>query len=64
MINIITSPKNIDDIISIINTGADKEWYTNTKEVTKSELEVKLMKYDKEEEFLIALKQLQRNLTN
>ena len=37
---------------------------TNTKEVTKSELEVKLMKYDKEEEFLIALKQLQRNLTN
>jgi hypothetical protein len=37
---------------------------TNTKEVTKSDLEVKLMKYDKEEEFLIALKQLQRNLTN
>jgi len=33
-------------------------------ENTKSELQVKLMNYDKEEEFLIALKQLQRNLSN
>lgn len=37
---------------------------TNNIEPTKSDLEVKLMKYDKEEEFLIALKQLQRNLSN
>ena len=33
-------------------------------EQTKSELQVKLMNYDKEEEFLIALKQLQQNLIN
>ena len=26
--------KNIDDVIAIINTGTDKEWYTFTKEIT------------------------------
>ena len=36
---------------------------TNYKEVT-NKLNVKLMSYDKEEEFLIALKQLQQNLLN
>lgn len=28
------SNKDIDDVIAIINTGSDKEWYTFTKEVT------------------------------
>ena len=34
------------------------------KEETKSELQVRLMSYDKEEAFLTALKQLQQNLSN
>ena len=34
------------------------------KEDIKSSLQVKLMNYDKEEEFLTALKQLQQNLIN
>lgn len=42
--------------ISLDNTGKIEQ--------TKSELQVKLMNYDKEEEFLIALKQLQKNLSN
>jgi len=36
----------------------------NTNTIKKSDLQVKLMNYDKEEEFLIALKQLQKNLSN
>lgn len=35
-----------------------------TKKIEPSNLQVKLMNYDKEEEFLIALKQLQKNLIN
>ena len=34
------------------------------KEESKSELQVRLMSYDKEEAFLTALKQLQQNLSN
>ena len=37
---------------------------TNLKEENTNELKVKLMSYDKEEAFLVALKQLQQNLTN
>ena len=37
---------------------------TNLKDETKSSLNVKLMSYDKEEAFLVALKQLQQNLIN
>lgn len=37
---------------------------TNLKEETKSNLNVRLMSYDKEEAFLTALKQLQQNLLN
>lgn len=37
---------------------------TNLKDEEKSNLNVRLMSYDKEEAFLVALKQLQQNLSN
>jgi len=47
--------------ISVKKINIDK---TGRVEEIKSELQVKLMNYDKEEEFLTALKQLQQNLIN
>lgn len=62
-----------------INVTYDEDYEATTNEVlikkinisegkiedeNKSNLEVKLMSYDKEEAFLTALKQLQQNLTN
>ena len=61
------------------NVSYDENYVSNTEEISikkinldsnsdteniNSNLKVKLMSYDKEEEFLIALKQLQQNLLN
>ena len=53
------SPKDEEVYFDLTEAPVDDE----TKEDNNTKLDVKLMNYDKEEAFLVALKQLQKNLS-